>query len=257
MDAFVGSLPLDLFALALTAAFVAGMVKGLVGFAMPMVLISSLGSFLPPELALGALILPTLVTNGMQALREGTLAALGSLKLHWRFLLTGLVFLVGSAQLVRVLPSSALLTTIGFVVVFFSALNLLGWRLVIESAAARRRAEVSIGGFAGFIGGLSGIWGPPTVMYLTALDIRRTESLRIQGVTYGLGAVALTAAHIQSGILNPVSAPLSAALVPPAILGLLAGGWLGNRMDHRAFLKATQLVLLIVGLNLVRRGLFG
>ena len=67
-------------ALAFAVAMMAGVVKGLVGFAMPMVLISGLGMFLPPEIALAGLILPTLVTNVIQALRQGWAAAWTSVK---------------------------------------------------------------------------------------------------------------------------------------------------------------------------------
>ena len=49
----------------------AGFVKGAVGFAMPMIMISAFGTFLPKELALALLILPVLVTNVAQALRDG------------------------------------------------------------------------------------------------------------------------------------------------------------------------------------------
>ena len=74
-DAALNGLDPVTFVFALAIGLLAGFVKGAVGFAMPMILISGLGSILPAELALAALILPTLVTNGMQALRQGTGAA--------------------------------------------------------------------------------------------------------------------------------------------------------------------------------------
>ena len=85
--------PEDLAA-AFAVALVAGTVKGLVGFAMPMILVSGLSMFMPPEMALAGLILPTVVTNGMQALRHGLGAAIESMKRFRLFLLVGLVFLV-------------------------------------------------------------------------------------------------------------------------------------------------------------------
>ena len=56
--------------LAMLVTLVAGFVKGAVGFATPTIMISGLGSFLAPEIALAGLILPTLVNNVMQALRQ-------------------------------------------------------------------------------------------------------------------------------------------------------------------------------------------
>ena len=75
MDAFLPFLAPDLapalFAIALLIAVFAGIIKGMVGFGMPMVLVSGLGTILAPEWALAGLILPTVVSNGVQALRQG------------------------------------------------------------------------------------------------------------------------------------------------------------------------------------------
>lgn len=239
--------------LALSIAAIAGAVKGLVGFAMPMVLISGLGTFLAPELALAGLILPTLVTNGLQALRQGLRAAVRTLVRFRVFLSIGLIFLLGSAQLVRFLPGATLLLLIGLPFTVFALLQLLGWRLVLSAPSLR--VEAIVAAVAGFIGGLSGVWGPPTVAYLTAINTEKTEQMRIQGVIYGLGAVALLVAHIGSGVLRPQTVPFSAILILPAVLGMWLGGLVQDRIDQRTFRQATMVVLLIAGLNLIRRGL--
>ena len=92
---------------------------------------------------------------------------------------------------------------------------------------------------------------------LMARETEKGEQMRVQGVIYGLGALALTAAHLGSGLLNAATAPFSLALVVPAILGLWLGFRLHDRIDQPAFRKATLAVLLLAGLNLVRRGLMG
>ena len=75
MDVFFSFLTPHELALAFAVAIVAGFIKGMVGFAMPLVLISGLTIFLPPELALAGLIFPTVATNLFQALRQGGKAA--------------------------------------------------------------------------------------------------------------------------------------------------------------------------------------
>ena len=245
--------PLSL-ALCFGAAVLAGLIKGVVGFAMPMVLISTLGSFLSPDLALAGLIVPTLVTNGMQALRQGLRAAWDSMLRFRVFLGCGLVMLLVSAQMVRVVPSEVLMLLIGGPVALFALTQLMGKALVLPKGGSVR-LEAGIGAFAGFIGGFSGVWGPPTVAYLTALGTEKREQMRVQGVIYGLGAVALTLAHIGSGIFNSQTAPFSVALVVPAVIGMWLGGRIQDRIDQAAFRKATLLVLLVAGLNLVRRAL--
>mmetsp|Transcript_22657 Transcript_22657/g.37189 ORF Transcript_22657/g.37189 Transcript_22657/m.37189 type:complete len:256 (+) Transcript_22657:2694-3461(+) len=251
MDVFFSLLTPGLWLIALSIAVLGGFVKGVVGFAMPMVVISGLSSFIDPELALAGLILPTLVANGTQAFRQGIRPALVSARRFWVYLSVGGVVLICSAQLVRVLPIGVLLGFIGLAVTLFALVQLAGWSLRL----ARQRADVEagIGAFAGFLGGLSGIWGPPTVMYLTALNTEKTEQMRVQGVIYGLGAVALVGAHIGSGVLRAETLPLSLALIAPALLGQWVGGKVLDRIDQTAFKRATLLVLLIAGLNLIRR----
>jgi hypothetical protein len=249
------TLPADLWPLALAIAALAGVVKGMVGFAMPMILVSGLGMFIAPELALAGLILPTLVTNGMQALRQGPAAAMASVRRFRLFLGVGLLALLFSAQLVRVLPVSMLLAMIGGPIALFAALQLLGWSPRLRNGPSAGW-EAGIGGFAGFIGGLSGVWGPPTVAYLTALETEKREQMRVQGVIYGLGALALTVAHLGSGVLTAQTALFSAALIPPAVAGMWLGGRIQDRIDQAAFRRATLFVLLIAGLNILRRALW-
>ena len=64
----------------------AGFVKGAVGFAMPMIMVSGLGTLLSPELAIATLILPTVASNLLQAFRTGIRAAYESAKKHRLYL---------------------------------------------------------------------------------------------------------------------------------------------------------------------------
>ena len=241
-------------ALSLGVALLAGVVKGVVGFAMPMIFVSLLGMIIRPDLALAGLLLPTLLSNGMLAFRQGRAAALQTLRDQRRFLAAMLICLLLSSQLVLVVPQAALLVMIGLPVTLFSAVQIAGWRPRAEPLQ-RPGAELAIGGFAGFIGGFSGIWGPPTVMYLTALGTEKRAQMRIQGVIYGTGAIALVLAHSVSGVLDTETLPFSAALVAPALAGTWLGGRLQERVNQRTFHRLTLIVLLVAGLNLVRRGL--
>ncbi len=244
----------DLF-IAFTVALLAGTVKGMVGFGMPMVLVSGLSMTLPPDLALAGLILPTLVTNGFQALREGRAAAVSSIRQYRVFLGVGLIFLLGSAQLISLVPTQAFLLMVGLPVTVFAGIQLLGVQLTLSKPSAR--IEAALGSVAGFVGGISGVWGPPTVAYLTALNTPKSEQLRVQGVIYGLGAVALVVAHLGSGVLRAQTIPFSAVLTLPAVAGMWVGLRLHDRIDQATFRKATLLVLMIAGANLLRRGVFG
>lgn len=247
-------------ALILTFAFVisvlAGLIKGVVGFALPMVLVSGLGSLTTAEVAIAGMILPTLATNFWQALRQGARAALESVSKFKPFLIAGFLVMIVSAQLVPLVPGDLLLLVLGVLVSVFVGLQILGIQLRLPGHPGPK-TQAGIGGVAGFMGGLSGIWGPPTVAMLTALDTEKKEQMRIQGVIYGLGSVTLVVGHLGSGVLRSETLPLSLALVPTAMIGMAIGFWIQDRIDQKTFKTATLAVLLLGGLNLIRRGLMG
>ena len=248
--------PPSLWIAVVAITILAGFVKGAVGFAMPMVMVSGLGSLMRPELALAALMIPTLVANLAQAFRNGASAAWDATREHWVYIAIVAVFILCSAQLVKVLPAHVLYLAIGIPVTLFALYQLSGRQITLGD---RHRTLVSaaLGTVAGLIGGVSGVWGPPTVIYLTSLDTPKVEQMRVQGIVYGFGSVVLTSAHWGSGVLNANTAPVSALLVIPALIGMAIGMRVSDRMDQKRFRQATLAVLVIAGLNLIRRGVFG
>lgn len=255
MDALFSLLSPGALALCFAITFFAGLVKGVVGFAMPMIMISLLGSVIAPELALAGLIVPTVLSNGWQALRQGLVEAWRSVMAFRLFMIVGGIALALSAQAVRVIPVPVMLILIGAPVVVFTTLQLLGWHPKVLRSS--RRAEAGTALVAGAMGGFSGTWGPPTVLYLNALDTPKRDSVRIQGVIYGLGSVVLFLAHIGSGVMRWETFPFSLALCIPALAGMALGFAIQDRIDQALFRRATMIVLIVAGLNLIRRGLMG
>jgi uncharacterized membrane protein YfcA len=147
-----------------------------------------------------------------------------------------------------------MLMIVGVAVTVFVSLHIFGRRLDLPSQGTRS-LQAMFGALAGFLGGISGIWGPPTVAMLTAMRTEKTEQIRVQGVIYGLGAVALLAGHMTSGVLRGETVALSVALIPTALFGLWVGFQIQDRIDQPTFRKATLVLLLLAGLNLIRRGL--
>ncbi|WP_300515935.1 sulfite exporter TauE/SafE family protein [Aliiroseovarius sp.] len=256
MSGIVAEIPVWILLAAGGFTLLAGFVKGAVGFGMPMLMISGLATVLPGEVALAALILPTVVSNLYQSLRQGWRVALSAILRFRVYLLVMLGVLSASAQLVTVLSPRALFIAIGLPVVLFSVMQLVGWRPNLRPEN-RMRDEAAIAGFAGFFGGMSGVWGPPTVAYLTAIDTPKAEQMRVQGVIYGLGAVVLVAAHLRSGVFSAHTAPLSVLMLAPALIGMAVGTWAHDRMDQALFKRLTLVVLVLAGLNLLRKGLMG
>jgi uncharacterized membrane protein YfcA len=256
MQTTMALMPLWAFAAAMAVTFAAGFVKGAVGFAMPLVMISGLGLFLEPTLTIAGIILPIVVSNFLQVSRFGMAEAKSAVAEYWRFILIVCVMILVVAQFVTRIPTRTMYLVLGVPVVALSLIQLTGVRFHIPQKR-RRVSEWAFGALAGGLGGLTGTWGPPTVLYLIALDTPKSRQLLVQGVVYGLGAVSLLAAHLHSGLLNAVTAPFSALLLIPAYLGMQAGFLLSDRLNPVTFRRITLVVLTIAGLNLMRKGLFG
>lgn len=95
------------------------------------------------------------------------------------------------------------------------------------------------------------------MLYLTALDVPKGESVRVQGVIYGVGGVALLLAHLKSGVLNAQTIPLSVLMTVPALAGMALGFRVQDRLDQARFRNWTLVVLVLAGLNLIRKGAAG
>jgi uncharacterized membrane protein YfcA len=91
------------------------------------------------------------------------------------------------------------------------------------------------------------------LVYLLSIGAQKVETIRVQGVVFLLGATVLFGAHLQSGLLTPPNTAFSAALVLPAVLGQSLGLAIQDRLDQARFRRWTQVLLVVTGLNLMRR----
>lgn len=243
-----------LFALALGVTLFAGFVKGVAGFAMPLIMMSAFSAFMPPELALAELMLPTLLTNLSQALLQGLSPAIATARGYWRFLAATLVFIVISSRFVHVIPERAFLMGLGLPITAFAGVQLAGVPLGLP-LRHRARAEWALGAVGGLYGGVSGIWGPPLIVYLLSIKAEKAETVRVQGVVFLLGAVVLIGSHLATGVLTARTAAFSACLAVAAQIGQIGGNRVQDRLDPKAFRRWTQGLLVLTGLNLAWRAL--
>ena len=239
-------------AMALAITLFAGFVKGAVGFAMPMIMISAFSSFMAPDTALAGLILPTLVTNVSQAFRQGRAAAWGTVVRYRRILTATVIFIVISAGFVHVIPQDLFLLLLGLPITALARAQLAGVNLALKLDPRARGAGV-LGAIGGLYGGISGVWGPPLLVYLLSIKADKLETVRAQGVVFLIGAAVLLGAHLTSGVLNSQTLAFSALLVVPALIGQTLGTRVQDRLDQAKFRRWTLVLLVLTGLNLMRR----
>jgi uncharacterized membrane protein YfcA len=255
MDLIFNDLSTLAIVFAICVTLLAGFIKGATGFALPMIMVSGLATVLPPDVAIAALIVPTVVSNVWQSLRGGGIAAAVTVASRFKlYIATLLAVIVITAQMVSMMSQSAILLMIGGPIVLL-ALVLLSGKSFQVSPHTRTVTDMVVGAMSGFLGGLAGIWGPLTVMYLTAMETPKKEQVRVTGVIFGAGAIVLGLSHVQSGLLNAQTLPLSLFMIMPVLIGQTLGNLVQDRLDQQKFKRLTLFVLIVAGLNLVRRGL--
>lgn len=256
MDSIFSLISPELLVFAFAVTVVAGIVKGAVGFAMPLIMISGMGVLLDPKLVIAGIILPIVVSNFLQVAKAGFGEAVAALKEYKLYVLLTCVMILITSQFVKVVSADTMLLGLGIVVTALCLVQLSGLKIVIPPER-RPIASVIAGLASGILGGFAGTWGPTTVLYLVAVETPKARQFVVQGVVYGLGSVMLLAGHLKSGILNQHTVSFSMGMLVPAVLGMWIGFKIHDRINQAVFRKATLWVLLIAGVNLVRRGLLG
>ncbi len=252
----ISELPTWVLIASFTIAVFAGTVKGAIGFALPLIMISGLSSIMEPQLALASLIIPVVVTNSLQVFRKGVAPVVSAVRDVWRYALIVCIAILFFAQFVPSIPQQVFYFILGIPVVILAIIQLLGVRITIPPHR-RGISEIIVASISGFLGGMAGTWGPTTVLYLLAIDTPKAKQMVVQGVIYGSGALALLIAHLFSGVLNAATTTFSALMLIPALIGMWFGFQIQDRMNQSAFRKATLVMLVVGGLNLLRKGFFG
>lgn len=242
-------------AVLVAAVFVlGGMVKGALGFGMPLTTMAILPFFVPVEVALAVNVVVLLLTNIAQLLQMGQIRATAT---RFAPILWGIVIgvPVGSAM-VSVFSDDILLLALGVVVVGFSALSLSSVNLGLTPAQERPAGWIA-GILGGMVGALTTVGGPLFVMYLVGLNIDRREFLSALSLCFILSAVLISGAFLLVGVFTPERLLLAGISLPAAIAGM----WVGNKMvgfvPAERFRALVLLVLGFLGANLLWRGMTG
>lgn len=232
---------------------IGGGVKGMLGLGLPLTSVALMSTFLDLRVAIPLLVIPVIVTNIWQAFRGDQMAAI--LRRYWvLFGCSCIGIWLGTVALFRIDPSY-LITTLGVVVCAFTVINLFALRLTVTE---RSMAVLSpaVGLFSGVLSGSTGSLGAPVVMYFQALGLPKDTFVQALGLQFLITAAVWLVALVEQGALRGTGVAISALAVAPAALGMVAGQWLRNRLSQERFNIWVYAFLFIVGLNLIRKGMF-
>ncbi len=229
----------------------AGFVKGLVGIGIPPILLAALTFVYDPRYTVSLIMIPIVASNARQAVRGGDVAAI--LRKHLWFLPISSLTIAASAFFASDIPTSTLLILIGFAMALFALTSLVD-RIPPISSRWIRPVQVLSALASGLLGGISGIWGPPMLVYLCSLKLPATEFIQTIGVFFFILSLSMGIGLIFSGDLTIEVAVQSLFLTIPVFLGMRPGERLRESLGDARFQRWFLFAFLILGLNLIRKG---
>ena len=245
--------PIELALIGTVVFLISGTVKGLVGIGLPTVSISLFTLLIEPRLAIALVLGPMVVSNAWQVWQMGEIVR--AMRDYRALAVALMVGVFVTVSLSSDVSDRVIYLALGLSIVAFSVLNL---RFEIPPLPMRfdRLAQVGFGAVAGVLGGLSGVWAAPMIVYLTARQVPKDEFVRASGLLIFLGSLPLVVGYVQQGFLTRDLAVVSGFLVLPTLVGFALGARLRSGLSNEKFRRVLLYVFLLLGLNLLRKGIW-
>lgn len=243
---------LPILALVAATFLLAGGVKGVIGLGLPTVSLALLTATVGLQPAMALLLVPSFVTNLWQAVVGGNFMTI--LKRSWVFLLTATVTVwVGGLVLVAV-DVSWLSALLGLLLVVYSALSLTRPSVSLPKSWESWAGPLT-GTINGVLTGMTGSFVVPGVLYLQAIGLPRDQLIQAMGMLFTVSTVALAVSLGGRNLLSAELGTISIVSVVPAIIGMVLGQKLRQRLSEDKFRKIFFTSILILGLYIIARSL--
>ena len=229
----------------------AGAVKGVIGLGLPTIAMGLLGLALSPAQAAALLIVPSTLTNLWQLVAGGHLLAL----LRRLGPMLAMIFfgtLLGSARL-GINSGPWAVHALGAALVIYALYGLAGPAMRVAPAR-----EGWVGPVCGLVTGVvtaaTGVFVMPAVPYLQSLGLSRDEMIQALGLSFTVSTLALALGLAGQDALGGQALGASLLMLAPALLGMLAGQWLRQRISAALFKRCFFIGLAALGGHLLING---
>jgi hypothetical protein len=103
------------------------------------------------------------------------------------------------------------------------------------------------------LGGFTGIYGPPYMLYLASLRLKKNEFVAAISQYFVAGNIGLTIGLLGFGGATPRDLAFSAAATLPAYAGMWIGQRVQARLDERGFAGLLYILYLAMGASFLAR----
>ena len=228
------------------AVLAGGLVKGTLGFGMPMVALPIIAFIIPPTTAMILLCAPIFLTNFLQIkFKEGVSS--------YRFLPMFLSLVVGliiGARLILEIDINTITQIIAVSIIFAALVNCFGFKINNIKQNYEKIITTIIGFGSGILGGLSTFYGPPMLAYLVAVDLPKEKFVRTVSTMYFIGSFPLYGSLIYYGFATKEDLIFSLILIIPAFISQQIGTKIRDKINHKQFRNLVLFTLIILGISL-------
>lgn len=228
-------------------AFAGGFVSGLSGFGTGLVGMPFWLMAVHPVVAAQFAALSAVIS---QAQTLGTVRGALSFAHLGPITIAGLIGVPIGVWLLPSLPVAAFKLAIGLTLIVFCLFLLVvpdHWRLQVR----HRMAELVVGLAGGFMGGLTGVPGPPVIMWGTVQDWSRQEKRALYQVFILAVLVTMLVASAVAGLMSAAFFWGALIIAPVTVAGAACGTFVYRRVDDRRFDRLVLGILLASGIGLV------
>ena len=228
-EALAGALAVPELWLLVAAAAVAGLVRGFAGFGTGLIFMPVAGSALAPLAAITVMTLMDVLGLAPQvprALKRAERVEVG------RMVAGAALALPPGLWLASALPVEAFRWALSILALGMLALIASGWRW---RGTVGPRLGYGTGALSGFLGGASGLAGPPAILLNVATD-RPAAVIRANLMSYlVLFGVLLVALFLATGAAGRAEVALAAILTVPFAAATLVGAWMFDPARERLY----------------------
>ena len=229
------------------AVLAGGLVKGTLGFGMPMVALPIIAFIIPPTTAMILLCAPIFLTNFLQIkFRQGVSS--------YRFLPMFLSLIVGliiGARLILEIDVNTITQIIAVSIIFAALVNCFGIKIKNINKNHENTITSLIGFGSGILGGLSTFYGPPMLAYLVAVDLPKEKFVRTVSTMYFIGSFPLYGSLIYYGFATKEDLIFSLILIIPAFIAQQLGTKIRDKFNQKQFRLCILITLIILGFSLL------
>ena len=113
-----------------------------------------------------------------------------------------------------------------------------------------------IGGINGILTGMTGSFVVPGVLYLQALALPRETLIQAMGILFTVSTVALALSLSGQRLLSMELGAVSTGAIIPALIGMVLGKKVRQRLSETTFRKVFFISMLLLGGYIVLQSLF-